>query len=380
MALSSNPGTRRFRWPLLPVLDRMVSLELAKTLATILIVLVTIIVSRKFLGILTKAIEGEVATDTVFSLLGLKTLTALAILLPPSLFMAVLTVMGRMYRDHEMSVLASAGVGPRRLYRSIGWVVGPVFVLSAYLALVVMPWSERHIQQLIMRDEGTHDVRGIKPGRFNEFSAGDVVLYAEGLDDHHDMTNIFVQSRQNTSTGVVIAERGRLKKAENGDTFVVLNQGKRYQGTPGQTDYTLSEFGEYGVRISGPEEMSATLKREATDSLQLLTNGTAKELAELQKRIAVPLGIIALALLAVPLARVSPRQGPYGNVFSAFIIYIVYENAQKISQGMLMSGKIPPWTAYAAIYGILLAMTLLLFLKNLGPRWLKHSLGFRRRR
>ena len=126
--------------------------------------------------------------------------------------------------------------------------------------------------------------------------------------------------------------------------------------------------------------MSATLKREATDSLQLLTNGTPKELAELQKRIAVPLGIIALALLAVPLARVSPRQGPYGNVFSAFIIYIVYENAQKISQGMLMSGKIPPWTAYAAIYGILLAMTLLLFLKNLGPRWLKHSLGFRRRR
>jgi lipopolysaccharide export system permease protein len=162
MALNPDPKPRRLRWPLLPVLDRMVSLELAKTLATILIVLVTIIVSRKFLGILTKAIEGEVATDTVFSLLGLKTLTALAILLPPSLFMAVLTVMGRMYRDHEMSVLASAGVGPRRLYRSIGWVVGPVFVLSAYLALVVMPWSERHIQQRRDPRRARHQARAFQ--------------------------------------------------------------------------------------------------------------------------------------------------------------------------------------------------------------------------
>ena len=75
------------------------------------------------------------------------------------------------------------------------------------------------------------------------------------------------------------------------------------------------------------------------------------------------------------LPRVSPHQGPHGNVFSAFIIYIVYENAQKISQGMLMSEKIPAWASYAVIYGLLLLMTLFLFLKNLGPRWIKHFLG-----
>lgn len=356
----------------------MVSFELSKTLVSILLVLVTIIVSRKFLGILTKAIEGEVSTDTVFSLLGLKTLTALAVLIPPSIFMAVLTVMGRMYRDHEMSVLASAGAGARRIYRSLCWVVIPVFFLSAYLSLVVMPWSERHIQTLILHDVETHDMRGIKPGRFNEFSAGDVVLYAEGTDPaNNDMINIFVQSRQNMTTGVVIASRGRLHTAENGDTFVVLNEGRRFQGIPGQADYVISEFEEYGVRISGPEETSATLKREATDSAELIRSKTPKELAELQKRIAVPLGVLALTLLAVPLARTSPRQGPYGSVFSAFIIYIIYENAQKISQGMLMSEKIAPWVSYLAIYGLLLIMTAGLFLKNLGPRWIRHTLGLK---
>ena len=378
--MSQPPASRRFRRSFLSVIDRMIALELAKTFAAILLVLVTIIVSRKFLTILTKAIEGDVSSDTVFSLLWLKSLSATAILMPPALFMAILTVTGRMYRDHEMSVLASAGAGAKRLYRSLNWVVMPIFLISAYLALEVMPWSERHIQELILRDVETHDLRGIKPGRFNEFSSGDVVLYAEEMDENNDMRNIFVQSRQNETTGVVIAERGRLHKAENGDNFVVLNEGRRYQGIPGKADYVISEFDEYGVRISGPEEVSAALKREGTDTLQLLKSRTPPELAELQKRVAIPLGILALALLAVPLARVSPRQGPYGNVFSAFLIYIVYENAQKISQGLLMTGKLPPWGAYAAIYGLLLLMTLALFLRNLGPRWLKQAVGWRIRR
>jgi lipopolysaccharide export system permease protein len=374
--MSPNPAAaRRFRRTPLAVVDRMISADLAKTLASILLVLVVIIVSRKFMGILTKAIEGDVSADTLFQLLGFKTLTAVAILIPPSIFMAILTVIGRMYRDHEMSILASAGVGARRLYRALSWTVIPVFALAAFMALEVMPWSERQSQALLKRDEETADIRGIKPGRFSEFSAGDVVLYAETMGDDHIMRNIFVQSRQNTNTGVVIAERGHLQKSEVGDDFVVLNEGRRYQGTPGQPDYVVSEFAEYGVRISGPEEASAALKREAENSLQLLKNRTPKELAELQKRLAVPLGVVSLSLLAVPLARVAPRQGPYGNVFSAFLIYIIYENAQKISQGMLMTEKIPAWASYAAIYGLLLLMTLALFLKNLGPRWIRHVLG-----
>ena len=189
------PPRRYLRLPL-PVIDRMIALELVKTVTAILLVLVTIIVSRKFLDILTKAIEGEISAEIVFTLIGLKTLTAAAILVPPSLFMAILTVTGRMYRDHEMAVLASAGTGAPRLYRALSWVVIPAVFLSAYLSLAVMPWSERHIQTLILRDVETHDIRGIKAGKFNEFSSGDVVLYAESMDDNRDMRNIFVQSRQ----------------------------------------------------------------------------------------------------------------------------------------------------------------------------------------
>lgn len=357
------------------VVDKMIALDLLKTLISILMVLVTIIVSRKFLDILTKAIEGEVASETVFSLLGLKTIAAIAILTPPSTFMAVLSVLGRMYRDHEMSVLASAGVGSRRIIQAMSWVIIPIFFFAVVMALEVMPWSERKSQELIARDTQTHDIRGIKPGRFNEFSSGDIVLYAEEMDEDQNMRKIFVQNSKISSSSVVLANSGRLHKAENGDNFVILNNGRRYQGTPGKQTYTISEFDEYGVRISGPEEVSDALKREAMPTLALFTAGKPRELAELQKRIAIPLGVIALAILAVPLARISPRQGAYGAIFYAFIIYIVYENIQKVTQGMLVTGKIHAWVSYPLIYGTLTLITIALFLKNLGPRWIQHHWG-----
>jgi lipopolysaccharide export system permease protein len=358
------------RAPIITVLDRMVAAELAKTLGAVLGVLVTIIVSRKFLSILAKAIEGELSGETIFQLLGLKVLTATAQLLPASLFMASLTVLGRMYRDQEMSVLASSGVGLSRIYRAMCWMVGPIAVIAAVLALQVMPWSERQAQALMEKDEQSADVRGIKPGRFNEFSQGDVVLYAEELSEDNSMRKIFVQSRQRDKTGVVSADSGYLKRNELGEYFVVLRNGRRYQGVPGRADFIISEFDEYAVRIDGPEAETASLKREASDSLMLWYSHTPRELAELQKRLAVPLGVLFLSFLAVPLSRIAPRSGVYGNVFKAFLIYVVYENSQKITQGLLMTEKIPLWLSYSGVYVFLLVLTGALFVRNLGFKWI----------
>jgi lipopolysaccharide export system permease protein len=284
--------------------------------------------------------------------------------------MATLTVLGRMYRDQEMSVLASSGVGLSRIYRAMSWMVLPVTLIAAVLALQVMPWSERQAQALMKKDEKSADIRGIKPGRFNEFSQGDVVLYAEELNEDNSMHKIFVQSRQRDKTGVVIAESGHLRRNELNEHFVVLQQGRRYQGIPGRADFIISEFEEYAVRIDGPEGETASLKREASDSMVLWYSHTPRELAELQKRLAVPFGVLFLSFLAVPLAKIAPRSGVYGNVFTAFLIYIVYENAQKITQGLLMTEKIPLWLSYSGVYFFLLIITGVLFIRNLGFSWI----------
>ncbi len=361
-----------FKRQWLPVLDRMMIQEVAKTVLAVLTVLVTIIVSRKFLSFLTKAIEGEIAGGTLMTLLGLKFLGTLIIFLPAAQFLGLLMVFGRMYRDQEMSVLASAGVGYGRLYRAVAWFIVPLCLLSAYLSLTVLPWSESKVQSLLRQDEKTADLRGIKPGRFNEFSRGDVVLYAESLDDDNGkMKKVFVQSRSGDKNGVTVAESGYLKETETGSHFVVLNQGIRYQGTPGRVDYIISEFDEYAVKIDAdPDNDANVIKRESTiPTAQLLKSKTPKELAELQRRLAVPMGVLMLGLLAIPISRVAPRGGVYGNVVTAFLIFVVYFNLQSVSQGLLINGKAPLWLAYSGVYLLMLALIAFNLIKSIGLRW-----------
>lgn len=360
------------RWWLLPVLDRMLVLELAKTVIAVLSVLVTIIVSRKFLNILTKAIEGDIAGGTLLSLLGLKVLGAFIILMPAAQFLALLMVIGRMYRDQEMSVLASSGVGLARIYHAVAWFIIPLSIASTYLAWEVIPWSEAKTSSLMKKDEKTADLRGIKAGRFNEFSRGDVVLYAASLSEEDGvMRQIFVQSRNGDKSGVTVAASGHLKETETGSHFVVLNDGIRYQGTPGQADYIISEFEEYDVKIDADGDADPTaIKRETTlASMALWQSKSPRDLAELQRRLAVPMGVLLLGILAIPISKVAPRSGVFGNVVTAFLIYIVYENIQRISQGLLMSGKVPVWLAFSGVYFFTLALIGFYLLKTVGLRW-----------
>jgi len=360
------------QWWLLPVLDRMLILEVVKTVLAVLSVLVTIIVSRKFLSILTKAIEGEIAGGTLMTLLGLKILGTLIIFLPASQFLGLLMVFGRMYRDQEMSILFSAGVGYGRLYRAIAWLVIPLCLLSAYLALEILPWSEAKVQSLMRHDEKTADLRGIKPGKFNEFSKGDVVLYAESLNDTTGlMDKVFVQSRSGDKNGVTIADSGYLRQTETGSHFVVLDKGIRYQGTPGQVDYIISEFDEYAVKIDDDSKDNENMvKRESTlPSSQLWKSKFPRELAELQRRLAVPMGVLILGILAVPISKVPPRSGVFGNVVTAFLIFVAYFNLQSVSQGLLISGKVPIWLAYSGVYILMFALILFNLIKSVGWRW-----------
>ncbi|MDD5322940.1 MAG: LptF/LptG family permease, partial [Methylococcales bacterium] len=113
----------------------MIAQDLLKTLMAVLTVIVVIIVSRKFIKILDRAIEGQISTETLLAILGLKTIVASIEFLPVALFMAVLMVLGRMYRDQEMSAVSSAGGGAGTIYRAVFLLVLPLTILAVGLSL-----------------------------------------------------------------------------------------------------------------------------------------------------------------------------------------------------------------------------------------------------
>ena len=355
------------RRKLVTVLDKMIVVDLLKTVLATLFVIVAILVSQKFISILGMAVKGQISSVTVLSILGLKIIIVAVSFMPVAVFVAVLMVIGRMYRDQEMSAMASAGGGVGALYYAVYILIIPVSMVAMWTALVSAPWAEATTKQLIHEDSKSADVRGISAGKFSEYSQGDLVFYVEDISDDGQMHYVFVQSRKTDKLAVIISKTGRIKDLPGG-RYMVLKDGERIQGLPGEVDYVIEYFDEYALRI---EEKGNIISHDrwADKTSALWASTDLEDIAELQRRLAVPLGILVLSALAIPLAQVSPRGGVYGNLFTAFLIYFSYANLQKVGQSWVAKGDIPVWVGNSWIYLLTLFIVFLVVAKIYGIKW-----------
>lgn len=354
--------------PMTTVLDKMIARDLIKTLLSVWTVIVVIIVSRAFIRVLQRAIEGQIANETVLTILSLKTIIASVELLPAALFMSILMVLGRMYRDQEMSAIASAGGGIGIIYKAVFLVVFPLSVLAIGLSLYVAPWAEAGIEKLMHQDEESSDLRGIAAGKFSEYSQGDLVFYVEKITADKKMHNVFVQNRQHGKLAIINSETARLQDLPDG-RYIIFEQGERVQGQPGNLDYVVEQFVEYAVRIEAKNSI-VNFHRAAVAVDKLWNSGVISDIAELQRRFSILFGIVLLTFLAVPLAQISPRGGVYGNILTGFLIYFSYGNLVHVSQGWVINETIPVWLGSFGVNFFLLVIGGILLARLYGWHWL----------
>ncbi len=351
------------------ILDRMIAVDLIKTVFSVLSVMVLIIVSRKFIRVLAQAIDGQLSQETVFMILGLKTVVVISTLLPATVFIAVLMVLGRMYRDQEMAAIASAGGGSALIYKAVFLCILPLSLLGGWFSLYATPWAEAEMQIVTNDDQNSINLSGISAGRFNEYNQGDLVLYVESINSAGKLENVFVQNRKNDVVGIVTADSGRVEQRDTG-IYLILENGQRTQGNAGNLDYVIESFAEYGVRLE-KKMRKVSLNLESMPSEQLWLSDQLDRLLELQRRLATPLGMLCLCFLAVPLAKLSPRSGVYGNLLIAFIVYFAYGNLLKINEGLVRDTLLPEWMGFVWIYLILLGTGIFKLIRLYGWHWIK---------
>ncbi len=353
---------------LITVIDRLIALDLLKTIVSVLVVIVAILVSKKFISILGQAVKGQISSDTVLTIMGLKTISIAVSFLPVAVFVAVIMVLGRMYRDQEMSALSSAGMGIGVLYRAVLLCVLPLSLVTSWWVMITAPWAEVTIQQLIQEDSKSADLRGVSAGRFSEYSQGDVVFYVQEIAADGRLQNVFVHTMDHGTSGVISADSGEIRDLPGG-RYIVLMHGERIQGGPGEVNFINEYFTEYALRL---EEKGIAVKQDrwSVPTSRLWQSDDLRDIAELQRRLAIPLGILVLSALAVPLAQISPRGGVYGNILTAFGIYFCYANLQKATQSWVANGDVPVGFGYFWIYGLMLLIIALLVGKYYGGRWL----------
>ncbi|MEY3107518.1 MAG: export transporter permease LptF [Pseudomonadota bacterium] len=356
------------RRKLVTILDKMIIQDLIKTLFSVLTVIVVIIVSRQFIRILDGAIAGQVSDETLLDILGLKMIVATVEFLPVALFMSVLMVMGRMYRDHEMAAVASAGGGAVTIYRAVFLLVIPLSIIATVLSLYVSPWAESQADKLIQHDEESAELRGIAAGKFTEYSHGDLVFYVEDISADNKMHKVFLENRRQGNVSIINAESAHFEELPGGQ-YIFFENGEQVKGLPGSLNYVIEKFTEYAVRIE-KKVVVAKFKRNSLGVDLLWGSHVKTYIAELQRRFSIPLGALLLSFIAVPLAQISPRGGVYGNMIVGFLIYFSYGNLIRISQGWVMNETIPAWLGGVGVDFLLLVSGGFLLARLYGWQWL----------
>lgn len=330
------------------------------------VILVGIVLAQRVAYYIGIAAAGSLASDAINTLLGFSLIRFLPMLLSLTIFLSVLLTLSRCYRDSEMVIWFSSGLSISNWIRPVLTFALPVIGMIALLSLFVTPWAVHKGNDFKNQLKSRDELSTISPGVFKESNGADRVFFVESFDQQGNIVkNIFVQSIQNQRLGIITASQGTREMAANGDSFLVMKNGRRYEGKPNTPEFSTTEFERYAIRIEAAEVKQEPPTTMSKSSVELLKNRNAVSNAELQWRFAMPISAFVLVLLAIPLSYVEPRSGRSANLMVALMIYIIYNNLLSIMQAWLAQDKLSPLIGLWPVHLFFLALTAYLFYRRL---------------
>ena len=351
------------------IFQRSLLREFANLAIAVFLSLFLIALTIRLIRLLGQAAGGKIPSETVVAFLGFNALSLLPVLLSLTLFIAVLLELSRSWRDSEMMIWLNSGLSLAAWVKPVLLFAAPLVLLIAVLSFFISPWAAQMAEQYRSRIDSRDDISRVQPGAFGESRSRERVFFVESIaGDNQTVQNVFVNSIQHKRTGVMISERGFSEYAPNGDRFLVLLSGRRYEGVPGEADFRLMEFERYATRIQTKEGDEPVATHKSTSTLGLIENPTRVNLGELLWRIGMPVSALVLALLAVPLSFVNPRAGRSANLLMALLTYMVYSNLLSVSQARVSQGKLAFGIGWWLVHAVMLVVLVALFARHVSPR------------
>jgi len=334
--------------------------ELARSFGATLVVLITIVMTMTLIRTLSQASRGNVNPQEVLMVMGYTMVGYLAPLLTLSLFIAVVGVLSRMWRDSEMVIWFSAGRGLSTLVRPLFAFAWPVLVVTALLALVGWPWANEQARELRDRYGSRSDLERVSPGQFQESASGTRVFFLDkDTPDNRRGRNIFIATLDEHLETITSASSGEVMVL--GDSqYLVLSQGQRLERPLDGKGLRVSDFDEMGARVgSGVAGVRTAVPARARSTWALVRNPTPAHLGELAWRIGLALAALNLVLIAVSVSSVNPRASRSGHLLMALFSFVVYFNLLNLGQSWIGGSRVGFWTFMAALHGGIFAIATL---------------------
>lgn len=350
------------------IVFRYLSREVLVTLSAVSAVLLVIIMSGRFIKYLAQAASGVLDPGVLFMIMGFRLPGFMQLILPLGLFLGILLAYGRLYLESEMTVLAATGMSQQRLLWMTMAPATLVALLVTWLSLGLAPQGAAQVSMIVNQQDALTEFDTLVPGRFQALRDGTRITYTETLsDDRALLGGVFISEKRMSQNGakdpgisVLVAEKGRQEVKADGRRYLILENGYRYDGNPGEANYRAIKYDTYGALLPKPEISEEVTDREAIPTRDLFGSDNPRYKAELQWRLALPLLVFIVTLIAVPLSRANPRQGRFLKLLPAILLYMAYLTILIAARGALERGKIPMSLGLWWVHLLFLSIGLLL--------------------
>jgi lipopolysaccharide export system permease protein len=352
----------------LSTLDRYVLREVLQAWLAVTSLLLLILVGNELAQILGQAAERGYPREIIFALIGLTSIQNLSVLIPVGLLLGIVLALGRLYHDSEMAAIQACGVGPARLLRPIGLVALVVSGLLGWISLSGAPQAFGRAQDIKREALRGAEFGMLEPGRFHSFAGGSAVFYADSADPDGTLRHVFIQRRFKDRVEVVLADRARHVVEEAGSLHtLILYDGERYELGVGSPVSRRIHFAEHGIPVRVGDRDNGPPRIETRQTLDLFADPGLAAQAEFQWRLSLPLMALILALIAVPLAELQPRQGRYARLGVVILTFFIYVNVLSAARTWIEKGWVAPGLGLWWVHGMVLLAAALLWSRQL-PR------------
>jgi lipopolysaccharide export system permease protein len=330
---------------MLSILDRYFLRELGQTVGATVIVLLVIMAGTSFAHVLEQVAKGSFPASVMFQVLGLNMVDSLSNMLPLAGFLGVLQSFGRMYRESEMHVLASSGMGMPGLLRPMSIVAVVMIGLVSVVSMWLGPLASRTSDDMVAVANRSVIAAGLDAGRFTELPGkGGIILVDYLSRDGQKLGNTFLATERTNKDGSLVmkmatGKNGHLYSNSDGSNrYIALNTGWQYEIPLGADNWRRMQYQRNDSSLSAIQNDDAADPIHDLNMIDLIRNHTPDARAEFAWRTVVPIMTLALLMLALPLSRQTPREPRYGRMLIAVLGFFLYYNLLALCRGQLAKG------------------------------------------
>jgi lipopolysaccharide export system permease protein len=351
------------------IVTRYLIREILKSSGATVLILFIILMSNALGRVLSDIAGGELPYQALWPIMLSQSVNIFSLLLPIGFFFGIIFAFGRLYKDHEIVVMNACGMGYLQFYKPVLLLIIPVFIFNAYCSIWLNAQTQSAAQRIVEQGKDGEEFSHIKAGQFNQSKSGEHVFFMESIDAERRQLNKIIIS-ETTRDGMFLetAKSGRQKIDDStGNLFMVVGPGQIYEGQPGEKNYKVIEFEQHGILIEKKDKIGKRkLRDHAIPADVLWQSPRLEDRIELHWRIAIPVVLVVLAMLAVPLSYMTPRQGRYGKVGYALMFYIIYFNLMVFTRAKLEAEALPLVINFWWVHLFFIFLTLGLLIKRNG--------------